>query len=254
MRRALLLACLMLAVLPAAGRADMSATTDATNSQTTNESTDNSSNVDLSVTQDAHTVGSASANAQVYEGVEGNSVTESGGQSTASVGDGFQDITGIVNINQSPGNNNNQANMVSFAYVESDGNLALLANGSGEVFSRNNTLNATDMERINTIDAGAFQNVSGLLQINQSAGDLNCQNNILAMAAGPHGVVALADGALGQEVANNVINEVNVRKQDIISAGAFNHVSGIVSINQSSGCGNNQTNMVVVTIQQLVLH
>ncbi|MFH0809885.1 MAG: hypothetical protein V2A77_05390 [Pseudomonadota bacterium] len=251
----LMLLCMMGVLWPSAGHCGDATTSTTTvekdQSQTVTAYKRNGTNVDLTVIQDVKVAGSAEAHAEVYDGLEHNVITESGGQSVANIRDGFAGASGIVSVNQSPGNNNNQGNAVSFSCVEADGGTALMADGSAQVLNRDNLLEATDMMRANVMDRGAFQDFTGALQINQSAGNLNNQNNILCIAAGGHGVVAMTDAALGQQVAGNTIHEMRVMKQDIIAAGAFNNTSGVVSINQSSGCGNNQTNIIVISLQRI---
>jgi hypothetical protein len=201
----------------------------------------NSENINLTVIQDARPGATADAQSELYEGLEGNEVVEADGESLARIADGFAAATGIVGINQSPGNCNNQGNLVSFAYAEADGGTALLAGGSAEV-----------LNRANLIEAGAFADFAGALQVNQSAGNLNNQNNILSVASGNQGIVAISETALGQQVARNTVREMSVLKRDVISAGAFSGASGIISVNQSSGCGNNQINIVVISVQQFL--
>lgn len=208
--------------------------------------------INLAAVQETRVGGSADARGEVYEGLEGNLVVEQDGRSVAHIEEGFAGVTGIVGINQSPGNNNNQGNVVSFAYIEADVTAALLSGGAAEVLNRDNALQATGTSRACLIEGEAFRDFGGLLQVNQSAGNLNNQNNILCMASGNEGVVALSEAALGQQVARNDVQETGVHKRDLIS-GAFNGVTGVVSINQSSGSGNNQTHMVVLSAQQFNL-
>lgn len=253
MRR--LLACwLLLATLwpQGASHADTASISTKEVSQTLTAVEANSENINLTVIQDARPGATADAQAELYEGLEGNEVIEADGESLARIADGFAAATGIVSINQSPGNCNNQGNLVSFAYAEADGGTALLAGGSAEVLNRDNMLDATAMARTNLIKAGAFADFGGALQVNQSAGNLNNQNNILSVASGNQGIVAISETALGQQVARNTVREMSVLKRDVISAGAFSGASGIISVNQSSGCGNNQTNIVVISVQQFL--
>jgi hypothetical protein len=256
LRRGLLLLVLAVAIWPAAPlRAEMAATIAHQTTQSLTQLETNDQNVDLSVVQNTQVGGSADAEAHLYESLENSVVSETDGQNTAHIGDSFSGMAGIVSVNQSPGSSNNQGNMVSFAYAEADFGLALISGASAEVINRDNSLEASGTSRMDVIDAGAFQDMRGALQVNQSSGSLNNQNNILAVAAGTQGagiqgIVALSNAALGQQVARNNIREMMVTKIDMIAAGAFNNACGIVSVNQSSGCGNNQTNVVIITVRQ----
>jgi hypothetical protein len=246
---AALVLVLLLALWPAAAPgAEVAAAKEVTRTQTS--ASTQTEDISLAVVRETRLGGSADAVGEVYEGLEDNVVVESGTESLARVTDGFAGAKGIVGINQSPGNNNNQGNLVSFGYIEAGMAAALLSGGAAEVINRDNVVEATGVTRASLIEGGAFRDFSGLLQVNQSAGNLNNQNNILCIAAGSEGVVALSEAALGQQVARNSVEEVDVRKRDVIE-GSLSGVAGIVSINQSSGCGNNQTHMVVMSLQQL---
>ena len=251
-RRLILWLALAAALLaPSALRAETATTVDKNLSQNVTTQGAISSNVSLSAREAAEPVAWADARGEVYEGLEGNVVVETEGTAVAHISDSFSGAAGIVSINQSPGNSNNQGNVVSFAYVEAPTDTAVMAGGAAEVVNRDNALEATQTVRSNIIEGAAFQDFHGALQINQSAGSLNNQNNIVCVASGAHGVVALSEAALGQQVARNSVQDMGVLKKDVLGGQAFSGASGLISINQSSGCGNNQTNLVVISVQQL---
>ena len=99
----------------------------------------------------------------------------------------------------------------------------------------------------NEIINGAFDGATGYGGVNQSAGHLNNQNNAMAVAIGDQSVYALAESDLGQFNAKNYVDVVDQVRTDSIS-GSFNGVTGVYSVNQSSGSLNNQANVVSIAV------
>lgn len=99
----------------------------------------------------------------------------------------------------------------------------------------------------NTI-TGSFSNASGIVQVNQSAGSLNNQNNGVAIALGDFAVFALGEIDLGQVNAYNLVDVIDTVRTDTIDGGSFDGFSGIAQVSQSSGSVNNQSNLVDIAI------
>jgi len=176
----------------------------------------------------------------------------------AKIDGAFNTTDGIVNVNQSPGSLNNQGNAVAFSVgnpVNAAGGASTgitNAQASEESFnggtdSSGNVLSISDSDLKNTITGGAFNGVTGITGVNQSAGYMNNQHNSAAISVG-NGLVALSESDLGQFNTGNTLSEVNVAKNDVIDAGSFTGVSGIVGVNQSSGNLNNQSNVVSLSV------
>lgn len=167
----------------------------------------------------------------------------------ANSGDGS---AGIVGINQSPGSLNNQGNAVSVA-MSAPGNAFLHSEASaekvnGDMMEENgvgNVITADKSQRSNLVDS-ALMGVSGILGVNQSAGSMNNQNNATSMAVGPDSMAALSEADLGMVNSGNISNEIAIVLADTVTAGALSGGAGILSLNQSAGCMNNQANVVAV--------
>jgi hypothetical protein len=95
-----------------------------------------------------------------------------------------------------------------------------------------------------SIGGEAFASANGVVGINQAAGALNNQNNALAIALGDDSRFALGEADLGQFIAFNAIRGNVQSRTDTINGNAFGFFSGIVTINQASGIGNNQINQI----------
>jgi hypothetical protein len=141
------------------------------------------------------------------------------------------------------------------------------AQAGGDQSNTNNT--AQDFERIRDLDGNVLEfpdiqadhdrdrflagkeatitnstsSNTGIMNVNQNAGNMNNQSNGVAIAIGLGALVALSENDLGQTNAHNTVTEVETVKHDTITDSINNNV-GIVSVNQSVGNMNNQGNVV----------
>ena len=161
---------------------------------------------------------------------------------TAEVLDSINDNSGVIGVNQSPGNMNNQANMSAMAVIAGDKQL-VEANGFAIQASMFNEIFADRSVNTNTI-LGSISNNNGIVGVNQSSGNINNQLNSAALAAGLDSVTngALGEATLKQVNADNFLVHVAVFRSDSIS-GSINGNAGIVSVNQASGDMVNQANV-----------
>jgi len=205
--------------------------------------------IEISVNQNTSVGQSAesSSTGSVYN--KGNKIEEINVSSSATIwGSSFNGVAGIISINQAPGSMNNQGNSVSISFAKDGADSLLRSASSFNQSSSENTLNAEGFTRSNTIQDNAFNGLSGVIGVNQSAGNMNSQNNITCISTGGNPVVSLSHADLGMISGQNTVFEAGVSKIDTISSFAFEGVSGIVSINQSSGNMNNQVNMINISV------
>jgi hypothetical protein len=188
---------------------------------------------------------------------------------------------GITTVNQSAGNMNNQANLVSVAWANVGGGPGTTPPGT-EPGDPNNTGHANSQvagEQIlgngrtnegtpetgqgNTVytinvpfrDAditNSVNNNSGITQVNQSAGNINNQANGMSLAFTFYNGIALSDTALGQWNAGNNVEEHNVSKFANIN-GSVNDNTGVTQVNQTAGTLANQSNVVSLAVTGLGL-
>ena len=180
---------------------------------------------------------------------KGNKIAEINVDSSATIwGSSFNGVNGIISINQAPGSMNNQGNSVSISFAKDGADSLLRSAASFNQTSSGNTLNAEGFTRSNTIQADAFNGLSGVIGVNQSAGSLNSQNNIACISIAGNPVVSISPADLGMISGQNTVIEAGVSKTDTIRSFAFEGISGIVSVNQSSGSMNNQVNMINISV------
>ncbi len=97
----------------------------------------------------------------------------------ATIDGSYNDNAGVVHVNQSPGNMNNQANALSIA-VSFDGGVALAESDLGQ-FNTANTVLETNVTKTATI-TGSVNNNTGVVGVNQSAGNMANQANVVSIA------------------------------------------------------------------------
>jgi len=175
-----------------------------------------------------------SADALVNQTLIGNRLVERDVISTSIMQDTFVDGRGILSVNQASGNINNQANVRVLAFAEGEGLLYDLSLATS-ARSNKNTVIVYGGEREDRI-SNSFGGAVGVVGVNQSAGSLNQQVNVVVLgigvALGP-GVVALGDATLGETIADNSASGSSNRA-DIITD-SFTGFRGIAQVNQSSG-------------------
>jgi hypothetical protein len=178
--------------------------------------------------------------------------------------------SGIVNVNQSPGSINNQGNAVAVSYSDTPQTIkevtdplmgeteymggvflhaessAELINGGTDDGTGNSVTADPGTTRSNSIDAAATS-LTGILGINQSAGNINNQNNAVSISVGS-AVAALSEADLGLCNVGNNSDEDGTVTTDSITLGALAASAGIIGVNQSSGNMNNQANVVAACV------
>lgn len=94
------------------------------------------------------------------------------------------------------------------------------------------------------ITDNALAGANGAIAVNQAAGDLNMQANLRAIASGTH-----ADASTtARQLRRNDQFDRPVGARVAIAGDALNGASGIVSINQASGSGNAEVNLVTAVL------
>lgn len=90
----------------------------------------------------------------------------------------------------------------------------------------------------------ALAGASGAIAVNQAAGDLNMQANVRAIASGEHADAA----ATARQLRSNDRFDTPLQASVGIRGQALSGASGLVSINQASGSGNAEVNLVTAAL------
>ncbi len=181
----------------------------------------------------------------------------------ASIANSISTNSGITHVNQDVGNFANQGNVVAFAlttgassvsdaqsWVEQDNDdssLVQVENDTGtEIVDEPGkppiVVVKFDETRVATLDTSVVGN-SGIIGVNQNAGDAVNQHNAVSLSVGINGQAALSESALGQENENNSLLEENFARSNTITASITGN-TGITAVNQTTGNFINQASVV----------
>ncbi|KRB07685.1 hypothetical protein [Lysobacter sp. Root690] len=185
--------------------------------------------------------------------------TAPAGSDRARIADAARGLDGRAAINQTAGVGNAQANLAAIA-ITPEG-LALASLHADQRIAETDI--EIDAARIASgrassarIDAHAFADSRGLVQLNQSAGSGNRQLNAFALSHGriATGVIAgLDDAALASVAGANGddaygANAAPSLREAVIADDAFRGGQGVLQLNQTAGIGNASVNAIVLQL------
>jgi hypothetical protein len=207
----------------------------------------------------ASVVNSSTASAEVdveaVQSLVGNSVIVDGGNRSVEFVDSGNLLAGVLSINQEAGNMNQQANVRSIAVAMADGGFGDVQIGVNTLQElRNNSLTVGGVSDTSVTIANSFNNGSGIVGINQTAGNMNQQLSVVAIGIGLNvgpDAVQIGDTQLGQ-IGTDADNQ---RTDDgLLDTGhnsltnSFNDFSGIAQVSQVTGDMNRVTQVVGVSL------
>jgi hypothetical protein len=174
------------------------------------------------------------------------------------ISDSINDNTGLIGVNNDSGNITNQGNVQSFAVIDATNDVPSFANAQAEVDQKNNR-NFTEEWEVFPRDgdgnpdipaalanpnhlaeiSGSINDNQGTVGVNNNAGNLNNQTNVLALTVGLGSAFGLTESALGQENTDNRTLQVEtVKIARLDNSASFN--TGVVMVNNAAGDMNNQ--------------
>jgi hypothetical protein len=177
------------------------------------------------------------------------------GSHTVELKNSFIGASGIVGVNQESGAGSSQANVAAIASAPAaSGALALVSTAQTLVGNRA-TVSGTELAV--SID-NSFNNASGLVGVNQSAGAFNQQINAIAIAisaggsdAAPMALIGDHDLASVTTKSDNEIVGAPARQRTTQISNSFNDFIGVAQVTQTAGSLNQVTNAIAVTVTTL---
>ena len=163
--------------------------------------------------------------------------------------DVLRHATGLVGLNVSAGDGQQQINAVAIA-----------VNRNGPAFASNFALQSgsAHISQTSSYNAGAYlasgtlNGASGLISINQASGYGNQQANLTTMAIGL-GAAEVSESVLAQSAAPALSatqedGKPRGQREAVIEKGAVDNVQGVIQINQAAGSNNQTANQFVVRL------
>ena len=180
----------------------------------------------------------------------GNTVEEYGVNRQTVIEDSVQGNLGILSINQESGNFNNQANVRVIAIAAGAGSKALGISVVRSTTSQGNVVISGGGTRETRISS-SFNGTRGIVGVNQSAGNLNQEANVLVLGVGlalGADVFAVEDISLAQVSGDNtLIQDPEVKRADTL-VDSFTDFRGIAQITMSSGDLNSIANNLALSV------
>jgi hypothetical protein len=214
----------------------------------------------------------AEAEALINQDTSWNRACENCAEKRDIIRDSGSRNNGVVDVNQAAGNMNNQGNAVSIAVDDRQippdaptespkpGQSYAQAQSAVEQRNNNNTDDATNLLEKSGRIANSFNGNSGVVHVNEAAGNMANQANSLAMAVGfGEGGVSIAEADLGQHNAFNNVRESGENNEahpledgfvnkHVTIAGSVNRNAGVIGVNQTAGNMANQANVVAFAV------
>jgi len=180
----------------------------------------------------------------------GNTVTMTNG-ARAALEKSFQNFEGVAGVNQNAGDGSSQANIVSISRATAGGGAIAVADTVQHLFGNSVADRAPQLE---TLIADSFNNASGVVGINQSAGALNQQINALAVAfsiggEGEAPAAMIGDVELGS-ISTNTDNQYESTEDQTRTTGvvnSFNNFTGVAQVSQAAGSLNQVSQKIGMT-------
>lgn len=198
--------------------------------------------------------GAAVASMIVEQRVAGNRVEEQNIRRRTLFENSGRDNLGIVNINQDAGNLNNQANVTAVAILQGGGHSGSVVLGldiAPAAARTGNTVITSGGHRENLI-VNSFGGTVGLVNANQSVGNLNSQANLVVLSLGALAApefTRLGESALGDVAArNNVVREGPGGTRIDVVADSFEGYRGVALVGQVSGDLNVVRNIATISV------
>ena len=179
----------------------------------------------------------AEADALLSQVAIGNVVNETNVTHRTVFQNSGQDDAGIMGVNQASGSLNNQAIVRSIAIVDGGPTVQIISPYASQTLT-NNTVASTGPRE--TLIDSSFGGTTGIVAINQAAGNLNQEAAVLALALGAtSGDAALllddsALGYIGTYEDNSFVHDPDSPRSAVIT-NSFADFHGIAQVSQASG-------------------
>lgn len=152
------------------------------------------------------------------------------------------DATGIIGINQSAASGSQQINSAAIARTAGPGGLAMASAAATGNAAGTPIAALLPPGGSSAVMDGVGNAASGIIQINQIAGLGGRQANLVAIAAAPGGA-ALAE-VISDGDRPDAADPFAAAAGPVALTNSFNAASGLVQVNQASGSGNAQANLL----------
>lgn len=184
-----------------------------------------------------------------HQSIGGTAVDEVGVHRATSIENSFNQGHGVFGVNQDAGNFSNQGNVVAIALGQGDGVEQMLSVSVEQERTDNLVVSAASTSELRI--AGSFNDMTGIVGVNQSAGHANNQINVALVGVG------LSVGTDALVVDDHDLQDERGSGEDLLpqapSEGptltdSFQNFRGIAQVSQVNGSLNDVRNVLSVSI------
>ena len=203
-------------------------------------------------------IGDAEVNVDAVQSLVGAVVTQQGGDLSVDFIDSGNFLRGVLSVNQEAGNMNQQANVQAIAMADAAGGVGLVTIDVNTVQElRGNTLTLIDPGPSEVTIQNSFNNGTGIVGINQAAGNLNEQLHVVAIGIGLNvgpDAIQIGDAQLG-DIGTDQDNSKTLQGPESTGqntlADSFNDFTGIAQVSQVTGDLNRVTQVIGVSVTSM---
>jgi hypothetical protein len=200
-------------------------------------------------------IGDAEVNVDATQSLVGAVVTQQGGDLAVDFIDSGNFLRGVLSVNQEAGNMNQQANIRAIAMADAAAGVGMVTIDVNTVQElRGNTLTLIDPGPSEATIQNSFNNGTGVVGINQAAGNLNQQLTVVAIGIGLNvgpDAIQMGDAQLG-DIGTDQDNSKTLQGPESTGqntlADSFNDFTGIAQISQVTGDLNRVTQVIGISV------
>jgi hypothetical protein len=198
--------------------------------------------------------GYAGVSIEAVSNITGNYVAETSGVYASNLMGSFQGFKGVGATNQAAGNLNNQGTYIGFAETGSK-NALMTTNITLATITANNRLDTTEKISYKAkIGDKAFNGATGIVAVNQAAGNMNSQLNAVTVCMG-NAAAVLNNTQLSRINSNNTINTpvkgAMPSAEVSLADDTFQNFKGVASVSQVAGNYNQVVTSIRININSL---
>jgi hypothetical protein len=178
--------------------------------------------------------GYAGVSIEAVSNIIGNYVAETSAVHVSGLMGSFQGFKGVGASNQAAGNLNNQGTYIGFAATSSN-NALMTTDVTLATVHENNSLITGNTSYQATIGGQSFSGATGIVAVNQAAGNMNSQLKAVTVCVG-NATAVLNNSQLSQVNSNNNIQVQGPMTCKVsLDDGTFQDFKGVASVTQVAG-------------------
>jgi hypothetical protein len=179
--------------------------------------------------------GYAGVSIEAVSNITGNYVAETSVSHASSLMGSFQGFKGVGATNQAAGNLNNQGTYIGFAATGSNNALMTTDVTLATIHENNSLVTTGKTDYQATIGGKSFQGATGIVAVNQAAGNMNSQLKAITVCMG-NAAAVLNNSQLSQVNSNNTIKVQGPMTANVsLDPDTFQGFKGVASVTQVAG-------------------